>query len=186
MIIERVLSSYQSQVMCKKKYDERESWSSFVHTWKTTAFCSVFDVFSLFALQREFRSYILENDNSRLILSATASLCMYSHKERLSWKFNFKCTSEVDFHLWDLLVPGDAHYVFYNPLCQHQKDKEKMFLFFSTSHTVNLMSHDNDWGRARELRKTLGFSISSWCAWQSFVGQVPYAKSEAGRDVSTT
>ena len=135
MIIERVLSSYQSQVMCKKKYDERESWSSFVHTWKTTAFCSVFDVFSLFALQREFRSYILENDNSRLILSATASLCMYSHKERLLLEIQFQVYFRSRLSLMGLVSTGWCTLRILQPtLSASERQRENVPLFFHVTY----------------------------------------------------
>ena len=153
-----------------QKNDEKADATEHI-TWKTFLFCIwCISLLLMLSPKGNFVREALEDDNaSFLMLYAKCNTCTSISSFR---KFNFKYASEVDY-FYEKVVKW-ALQIFLTTSVIDQKDKEtKMFLFLP-SHAVNLMSHDNDWGRKRGKKlsiSSLYVFATAECMYQSFIGQ---------------
>ena len=155
---------------CVQKNDEKEADATEHTTWKAF-FCSVFDVF-LCSKGNFVSSWKDDNARRAYFLMLYAKCNTWCTSISSFRKFNFKYASEVSTtFLRTYRVVSRPLKILFNHSVIDQKDKETFFL---SSHAVNLMSHDNDWGRKRGKNFTffdLGRVDGVLYLYQSFIGQ---------------
>ena len=151
-IIESVPSSYQSQVMCAKKW--RELMLLNTHNMKGL-FCSVFDVF-LCSKGNFVSSWKDDNARRAYFLMLYAKCNTWCTSISSFRKFNFKYASEVSTtFLRTYRVVSRPLKILFNHSVIDQKDKET---FFFCRHMLSTLCHMTMIEGARE-EKTIRFSI---------------------------